>query len=148
MPSNYESGGREFESLRAREYLAPDFRAKNRHFTEFTRSELAPIFLLMRSCAGVVVGAGAEGWQRSTIVHEMPNPYDQIKQQIVGSVSHVPGEQPAAERCDGSISEQHKGWRLRMTRSRSRLRMNFQFDERAVFKRLNATGEMAEHFGL
>jgi hypothetical protein len=32
---NYESGGREFESLRARQHLAPIFRAKNIRFSRF-----------------------------------------------------------------------------------------------------------------
>src|SRR5450759_631792 len=32
---NYESGGQEFESLRARQHLAPSFRAKNYRFLRF-----------------------------------------------------------------------------------------------------------------
>jgi hypothetical protein len=33
----YESGGQEFESLRARQYLAPGFRAKITHFYGFCK---------------------------------------------------------------------------------------------------------------
>src|ERR1019366_6226290 len=50
---DYESGGQEFESLRARQHLAPTFRAKNTAILRNLQgTELAPILRLMRSCIG------------------------------------------------------------------------------------------------
>jgi len=41
---DYESGGREFESLWARQHLAPTFRCKKcRYFTEFARNRHIPL---------------------------------------------------------------------------------------------------------
>ena len=50
---NYESGGQEFESLRARQHLAPTFRAKNTAILRNLQgTELAPNLRLMHSCIG------------------------------------------------------------------------------------------------
>ena len=54
---NYESGGQEFESLRARQHLAPTFRAKNTAILRNLQgTELAPILRLMHSCIDWSVG--------------------------------------------------------------------------------------------
>jgi hypothetical protein len=51
--ATYKSGGQEFESLRARQHLAPTFRAKNTVILRNLQgTKLAPILRLMRSCIG------------------------------------------------------------------------------------------------
>ena len=49
---DYESGGQEFESLRARHHLAPGFRAKN--FYGFCKEPSAALFELMRQDAATL----------------------------------------------------------------------------------------------
>src|ERR1700688_4138477 len=56
---DYESGGREFESLRARQHLAPSYRAKNTAILRNLQgAELAPILRLMHSCIGQWLAPG------------------------------------------------------------------------------------------
>src|SRR5450759_4956313 len=51
--ADYESGGQEFESLRARQHLAPTYRAKNTAILRNLQgAELAPILRPMHSCIG------------------------------------------------------------------------------------------------
>jgi hypothetical protein len=59
LAADYESGGQEFESLRARQHLAPTFRAKNTAILRNLQgTELAPILRLMRSCIGRRLASG------------------------------------------------------------------------------------------
>jgi hypothetical protein len=58
--ADYESGGREFESLRARQHLEPAYRAKNTAILRNLQgTELALILRLMHLCIGPVAGARA-----------------------------------------------------------------------------------------
>jgi hypothetical protein len=84
---DYESGGREFESLRARQHLAPTYRTKNTAvLRNLQGTELVPILRLMHSCIGQWLAPGlATGMVAIDIVQELPNPYDRLKLEIVGS---------------------------------------------------------------
>jgi hypothetical protein len=51
--ADYESGVQEFESLRARQHLAPTYRAKNTAILrDLQGTEIAPILRLIHSCIG------------------------------------------------------------------------------------------------
>jgi hypothetical protein len=80
---DYESGGREFESLRARQHLTPIFRAKNTAVLRNLQGASSRQF-----CAYALVHRGVVGvsaLRRSAFVREMLNPYDRLKLEIVGS---------------------------------------------------------------
>ena len=64
---DYESGGQEFESLRARQHLAPIFRAKNTAILrDLQGAELAPILRLCTRASGSLA-LGHSGDRRSSM---------------------------------------------------------------------------------
>jgi hypothetical protein len=112
---DYESGGQEFESLGARQHLAPIFRAKNtavlRNLQGASSRQFSAYALVHRR----VVGVSAR--QRSTFVREMPNPYDRLKLEIVGSCFALHLANGRAPRMPKLLASTATKWPLRIPHS-------------------------------